>query len=303
MILVALYLSAVVVANLLVTAYGPSATIPAALVLVSLTLTARDVLHDRWTGRALSLRLGALIAAGSILSYLLNAKAAQIAIASCAAFAASEAVDALVYHALRRRPVLARTNASNVAGALVDSVIFPTLAFGIFLPWVIAGQAAAKVVGGFAYSLLRRQRRAVVVAGACCAIFAAPASAQVLTVGIASVTTEFDTVPIAEVLAVTPSWRGFSVAGIGSVQESGDVDAFLKVGRALPAPKGMLLGIEAGADFLSFRGHKAEPMVGVYAVKLLPHRFAIRGAVSAEPERDWGWAAVLKIDYALMVPR
>lgn len=303
MILVALYLAAVVAANLLVTAYGPPATVPAALVLVSLTLTTRDALHDRWAGRALSLRLGALIAVGSLVSYLLNAKAAQIAVASCVAFAASEAVDALVYHALRRRPMLERTNASNAAGALVDSVIFPTLAFGLFLPWVIAGQAAAKVAGGFAYSLLRKGKRATVVAGMCCAAIAAPASAQVLTVGIATVTTEFDTVPTAEMLAVSPSWRGFALAGIGAVQESGDVDGFLKLGRAIPAPKGMLLGVEAGADFLAFRDHEAEPMVGLYAVKFLPHRFAIRAAVSAEPEQDWGWAAVLKIDYALVTPK
>ena len=64
--------------------------------------------------------------------------------------------DALTYHALRRRPELVRINGSNVVAAAVDSVLFPTLAFGALFPLVILGQWAAKVAGGALWSLIAR---------------------------------------------------------------------------------------------------------------------------------------------------
>src|SRR5688572_27457473 len=101
MILVA-YLVAVVAANLIVTQFGPSASVATALFLIGATLTLRDVLHDRWQGRGLTLRMAGLIGAGAFVSWVLNRNAGPIALASCIAFAASESTDALVYHAMRR---------------------------------------------------------------------------------------------------------------------------------------------------------------------------------------------------------
>lgn len=43
---------------------------------------------------------------------------------------------------------LFRANGSNVAGAAVDSLIFPTLAFGALMPHIVAMQFVAKVAGG-----------------------------------------------------------------------------------------------------------------------------------------------------------
>jgi len=37
---------------------------------------------------------------------------------------------------------------------LVDSLLFPTLAFGAVMPAIIAGQFFAKVAGGFFWSLI-----------------------------------------------------------------------------------------------------------------------------------------------------
>jgi hypothetical protein len=39
-----------------------------------------------------------------------------------------------------------------VAGAAVDSLIFPTLAFGALLPHIVALQFVAKVAGGAAWA-------------------------------------------------------------------------------------------------------------------------------------------------------
>lgn len=161
-LIVGMYLVAIVAANLTVAWFGPSVVIINAFLFIGLDLTARDRLHDAWRGSGLVWKMGALIAAGGLLSYLLNQDAGPIAVASTVAFAAAALTDAGVYHLLRDRPFLIRANGSNMPGAAVDSVVFPTLAFGVFLPWIVLGQFAAKVAGGFVWSLiLNRRRRAV----------------------------------------------------------------------------------------------------------------------------------------------
>lgn len=109
----------------------------------------------------------ALIAAGSILSWLLNRDAAQIALASFVAFSAAAIVDTLIYHVLGKYPRWLRINGSNIPSALVDSIIFPTLAFGAFLWPIVLGQFLAKTLGGFAWSLVFRwmDKRSVQPAG------------------------------------------------------------------------------------------------------------------------------------------
>jgi hypothetical protein len=153
-LVVPLYLAAIVVANLTVAWFGPGITIVNAFWLIGLDLTLRDRLHDRWHGDGLALRMGALIAAGGAISYALNAGAGQIALASTVAFAASATVDGLAYHFLAGYRRLVRVNGSNIVGAAADSVLFPTLAFGALLPLIVLGQFAAKVAGGFLWSLI-----------------------------------------------------------------------------------------------------------------------------------------------------
>lgn len=96
-----------------------------------------------------------LIAAGSVLSYILNRDAGQIALASFVAFAAAALVDTITYHLLRERARIVRMNGSNIPAAAVDSVVFPALAFGFPLLFgIMAAQFIAKVTGGFLWSLL-----------------------------------------------------------------------------------------------------------------------------------------------------
>ena len=153
MLYVIMYLTAVVLANLTVAAFGPKMVIINAFLFIGLDLTARDRLHDTWKGNHLVLKMTGLIAAGSLLSWFLNRDAAQIAIASFVAFAAAAIVDAVVYHFLGKYPRWLRINGSNVPSALVDSIIFPTLAFGSFLWPIVLGQFLAKTLGGFVWSL------------------------------------------------------------------------------------------------------------------------------------------------------
>lgn len=156
----ALYLAAIVAANLSIAAFGPAASILNAFLFIGLDLSLRDSLHDRWRHDHLALRMGALIAAGGAISYVLNADAGIIAVASTVAFALAATADAVAYAILGDRSFMVRANGSNIVGAAVDSVVFPTIAFGGFLPAVVLGQFAAKVAGGFVWSLvIRRWRR------------------------------------------------------------------------------------------------------------------------------------------------
>jgi queuosine precursor transporter len=154
MVLIVVFLAAVVGANLTVAAFGPVAVIPVAFTFVALDLVARDGLHELWKGQRLVLRMGLLIGAGGVLSALLNADAVRIAVASCLAFTVAQTVNGLGYWALDRWPRLVRINASNVPAATADSVVFLTVAFGSFMPLLIVGQVAAKVLGGVVWSLL-----------------------------------------------------------------------------------------------------------------------------------------------------
>lgn len=154
MIYVVMYLVAIILANLTVATFGASMAIINAFLFIGLDLTARDRLHDVWRGNRLLAKMAALIAAGSILSWLLNRDAGQIALASFIAFASAATVDAIVYHLLGKYPRWLRINGSNIPSALVDSLIFPTLAFGSFLLPIVLGQFAAKTLGGFVWSLI-----------------------------------------------------------------------------------------------------------------------------------------------------
>ncbi len=157
--LILVYLAAIVIANLSVAAFGPAVSIVNAFLFIALDLSSRDTLHERWQGHGLVWRMAALIAAGSVLSYLLNANSAGIALASFVAFAAASIGDTVVYTLLHRWAYLVKSNGSNVVSAALDSTIFPILAFGVPILWgIILGQFVAKMVGGFLWSLILSKR-------------------------------------------------------------------------------------------------------------------------------------------------
>lgn len=144
------YAAAMIAANLSVAAFGPSVTPINAFFLIGLDLALRDWLHVRLR----PLQMGGMIAATGLISFALNPAAGQIAVASSCAFTAAALVDWRVFAALRGRSWLQRANGSNVAGALVDSMVFPTIAFGAMMPGIVAAQFAAKVAGGACWAWL-----------------------------------------------------------------------------------------------------------------------------------------------------
>jgi uncharacterized PurR-regulated membrane protein YhhQ (DUF165 family) len=154
---IVVYAAAMTAANLLIVAFGPAISPLNSFLFVGLDLALRDWLHVRLR----AWQMLALIAASGALTYLLNPAASKIAIASAVAFTLAAAVDWSVF-SLVRGTWVKRSNVSNVAGAAFDSVTFPTLAFGVFMPHIVAMQFAAKVCGGavWAWVLVRAKAKA-----------------------------------------------------------------------------------------------------------------------------------------------
>lgn len=152
---ISVYAAAMVAANLLVVAFGPVVTPLNAFLLIGLDLALRDWLHVRMR----LIQMGALIGATGLLTYLLNPAAQTIAVASAISFAVAALADWLVFV---RMPGtwFRRSASSNVAGAAVDSILFPTLAFGALMPHIVLAQFVAKVAGGTAWAWLLSRRQA-----------------------------------------------------------------------------------------------------------------------------------------------
>lgn len=149
LIAIGIYAVAMTLANLSVVKFGPSITPINAFILIGLDLALRDWLHVRLK----AWQMGALIASTGLLTYVLNPAAGMIAVASACAFSAAAMVDWATFAKLRGS-WLFRANGSNVIGAAVDSLVFPTIAFGALMPHIVAMQFVAKVAGGAIWAFL-----------------------------------------------------------------------------------------------------------------------------------------------------
>jgi uncharacterized PurR-regulated membrane protein YhhQ (DUF165 family) len=153
---IASYILALVIANLLVSRFGFAAVVFNAVVLIGLDLTLRDWLHVRLTRT----QMLALVGVAGLLTYVLNPAAGGIAIASAVAFTCAALADWAVFSAMHSAHPVTRSVGSNIAGAAVDSVIFPAMAFGGVPVGIVLTMFACKVVGSTVWSfvLLRKPR-------------------------------------------------------------------------------------------------------------------------------------------------
>lgn len=152
---IAVYILAMVAANFIVAELGPKVSPILAFVFIGLDLALRDWLHVKISRASMAL----LIVGAAVLSWLLNPAAGQIALASAVAFGAAAITDWLVFMRVRGT-WLFRANVSNTAGAAVDSLIFPTLAFGSLMPEIVLMQFVAKTLGGALWAKLLSRRLA-----------------------------------------------------------------------------------------------------------------------------------------------
>ncbi|HLS32615.1 MAG TPA: VUT family protein [Brevibacterium sp.] len=155
-----LVLGALIAANVVTTDYG---FIPvgfgfeatAGTLFAGVMLASRDAVQDalgRWA-------VVVMILLGTIVSFLVSDP--QIAIAAALAFGFAELADFAVYTPIRNRSIIGDKRwalavvASNVVGALADSVIFLGIAFGLgAITPALPGQMVGKLWATLAYLLL-----------------------------------------------------------------------------------------------------------------------------------------------------
>lgn len=138
------YLCGLVAANTAIGIFGPWVSPIGAFLFIGLDLTLRDVLHMR-VGWASSF---VLTLAASLVSYCVNPSSSAIAVASSVSFLVAGVVDLVVFKSLFHRGALPAVAGSNLSSSIIDSLVFPLLAFGVFMPGVTFMQMLAKVVGG-----------------------------------------------------------------------------------------------------------------------------------------------------------
>lgn len=147
-----LYIFCMVVANLTIAFFGPWFSPINAFIFIGLDMVLRDKLHDKWKGKNLYRNMLGLILTASVITFILNPAAGLIAIASVVAFVSSMLVNTIVYQFVIDRKWMFRSNTSNAFGSAVDSLVFPTVAFGSFMWDIVLLQFIAKVGGGFMWS-------------------------------------------------------------------------------------------------------------------------------------------------------
>lgn len=162
--LVALFVLAMAGANLAIAVLGPWFLPFTAFLSVGIVLVSRDYLHDVWRDRhggGFWPRMVGMIVAAAVLAFAVDQSAARIAVASVCALVGTALVETSVFQAVFERRWMLRSNASNVAGALTDSAIFPLVAFGFGMGWLELGalvlsQTVAKVAGGVFWSVVAK---------------------------------------------------------------------------------------------------------------------------------------------------
>lgn len=147
------YAVAMIAANLLVATFGPSVTAINAFLLIGLDLTLRDWLHFRLK----TWQMGGLIIGTGLITYGLNPASGMIAVASAMSFLSASIVDWAIF-VKTTGSWIKRANVSNTAGAAVDSLLFPTIAFGALMPEIVALQFVAKVSGGAVWSYVLEKK-------------------------------------------------------------------------------------------------------------------------------------------------
>jgi queuosine precursor transporter len=162
-----LFVAVILAANYVTTGYG---MVPVGFGLMAtagtyfagLAFLLRDAIQETLGRNAVLV----LIVTGAALSYVISDP--FIATASAVAFLVSEAADFAVYTPLRERSLLAAVTLSNTVGAIVDTLLFLTIA-GFPLAQAFTGQVVGKVLVTAPVLVLLlvlwvRQRRQVVTA-------------------------------------------------------------------------------------------------------------------------------------------
>lgn len=153
---IVIYASVIILANILVSIFGPSITPFIAFFLIGLDLALRNYLSLVMT----KYEMAAMIVGTGLISYVVNPATGMIAIASGVAFTSAAIVDWLTFNTVSGKWIK-KNFVGNSTGALVDSIIFPTIAFGSLMPVIVVSQFIAKVLGGTMWGLIIKKHMVI----------------------------------------------------------------------------------------------------------------------------------------------
>jgi queuosine precursor transporter len=148
------YAIAMTLANLSIAKWGVWVSPINAFIFIGLDLALRDWLHTKLK----IYEMLSLITVSGLLTYAFNSGAGMIAVASAVSFTVAAVADWLTFLKITGSWAK-KSNISNVVGAAVDSLVFPTLAFGVLMPQIVAVQFVAKIVGGAMWAFLFNYER------------------------------------------------------------------------------------------------------------------------------------------------
>lgn len=152
---ISIYLVAFILANFIVLWFGRTGLIFTALFLIPFDFVMRCIFHETWKGKELILKLGALVLASSIATYLINSDTKTIAIGSALGFISAQIFAGIFYQLFIKKAYWIKVNGSDAVGILIDSIVFQLIAFGSINLFITLSQFSMKLLGGvFWYWLL-----------------------------------------------------------------------------------------------------------------------------------------------------
>lgn len=145
---ISIYLIAFILANFIVLYFGANGLIFTALFLIPFDFVMRCLFHETWKGKELVFKLGGLVIAASVLTFIINQNSLHIALGSSGGFIAAQVVAGLFYQLVIKKSYFIKVNGSDAIGILIDSIVFQFIAFGNIDIFIMISQFILKITGG-----------------------------------------------------------------------------------------------------------------------------------------------------------
>lgn len=145
---ISIYLLAFVLSNFIVLYFGSTGLIFTALLLIPFDFVMRCLFHETWNGKELILKLGSLVITASLITFLINKSALNIALGSSFGFISAQIFAGIFYQFFINKSYFIKVNGSDAIGILVDSLVFQLVAFHTIDLYVSVGQFILKILGG-----------------------------------------------------------------------------------------------------------------------------------------------------------
>jgi uncharacterized PurR-regulated membrane protein YhhQ (DUF165 family) len=146
--LILLYFISIISANLLIQFFGVYALLASSFILIPFDFVIRCILHEKWKGKQLIIRLFLLTFLACITTYVINQKSEDIALASILGFTSAQVIAGIFYQINKSRSWFMKVNISDLLAIIFDSIVFQLTAFSHINPLVIFFQINIKFAGG-----------------------------------------------------------------------------------------------------------------------------------------------------------